>query len=223
MDQFFWADTPKQTAFPIAGAGYPYIYASAFVTAIFALIGMAWLAVFGMVATFFICYFFRDPDRITPAAEGAITSPADGRVVYAGMVNSNPFIAGNCIKIGIFMSIFNVHVNRIPQSGEVKKILYHPGKFHAADKDIASMQNEYNAVIVETEKKQNICFVQIAGLIARRIICHIREGNAVIRGQRFGMICFGSRVDVYLPVNTKLQVSVGDKVVAGTSILGSIS
>jgi phosphatidylserine decarboxylase len=222
MNQFFWADTPKKTAFPIAGPGYPYIYASVFVTVIFALIGIAWLAVLGIITTFFICYFFRDPDRITPAVEGAIISPADGRVVYTGVVNSNPFIPGSCLKIGIFMSIFNVHVNRIPQSGVVRKILYYPGKFYSADKDIASLQNEYNAVILETEKNQSICCVQIAGLIARRIICSILEGDTVVRGQRFGLICFGSRVDVYLPLNTEIQVSMGDRVAAGTSILGTI-
>jgi len=222
MGQFFWADAPKQTAFPIATAGYPFIFASAFSTVVFALIGIGWLAGIGMLATFFICYFFRDPDRITPAMDTAVISPADGRIVQAGIVSTNPFIPGDCYKIGIFMSVFNVHVNRIPFSGVIKSISYQPGRFHPADKDAASAQNEYNAVVLETDQNQKICFVQIAGLIARRIICGIREGESVIRGQRFGMICFGSRVDVYLPPNAKVQISIGDKVAAGYSILGVI-
>ena len=222
MKQFFWADSPKGTAFPISSAGYPYIFAAAFTTAIFALIHIEWIACLGIMITFFICYFFRDPDRVTPVTEGGVISPADGRVVYARMVDSNPFISGACIKIGIFMSVFNVHVNRIPQSGTIKKILYQPGKFYSANKNVASIQNEHNAVILETEQNQKICFVQIAGLIARRIICEIHEEDAVVCGQRFGLICFGSRVDVYLPLNTKVQVSVGDKVSAGASILGFV-
>jgi phosphatidylserine decarboxylase len=220
MGDFFWAGTPKQNAFPIASPGYPFIFAAAFSTLIFALIGIAWLAIIGMLATFFICYFFRDPDRITPSLDGAIISPADGRIVHASMASANPFIPGECYKIGIFMSVFNVHVNRIPFSGSIKRVTYQPGRFHPADKDVASTQNEFNAIVLETEQHQKICFVQIAGLIARRIICGIQEGDAVICGQRFGMICFGSRVDVYLPSKTKINISIGDKVTAGSSILG---
>ncbi|MCU0599327.1 MAG: phosphatidylserine decarboxylase family protein [Desulfobacterales bacterium] len=220
MGDFFWADAPKQTAFPVAAPGYSFIFAAAFSTLIFALIGNEWLACIGMLATFFICYFFRDPDRVTPSAIAAIVSPADGRVVQASIVRENPFIPGECYKIGIFMSVFNVHVNRIPFSGTIKNITYQPGRFHPADKDVASMQNEFNAVVLETEHNQRICFVQIAGLIARRIICGIREGDTVIRGQRFGMICFGSRVDVYLPAKTRINIAIGDKVTAGSSILG---
>jgi phosphatidylserine decarboxylase len=222
MGDFFWADAPKQTAFPIASPGYSFIFAAAFSTVIFALIGIEWLVCVGMLATFFICYFFRDPDRVTPSMNAAIISPADGRIVQASIVSMNPFIPGECYKIGIFMSVFNVHVNRVPFSGIIKSISYQPGRFHPADKDVASMQNEFNAIVLETEQRQKICFVQIAGLIARRIICGIREGDTVIRGQRFGMICFGSRVDVYLPAQTKINISIGDKVTAGSTILGVI-
>jgi phosphatidylserine decarboxylase len=220
MGDYFWADAPKQDAFPIAAPGYPYIYAAAFATVVFSLIGIKWLAVLGIFSTFFICYFFRDPDRLTPTADSAIISPADGRIVQAALLNANPFIPGECFKIGIFMSVFNVHVNRIPFSGVIKNISYQPGRFHPADKDVASIQNEFNAVVLETDQHQKIGFVQIAGLIARRIICGIREGDSVIRGQRFGMICFGSRVDVYLPPKTKIKISIGDKVTAGSTILG---
>jgi phosphatidylserine decarboxylase len=223
MNDFFRAEPQSQTAYPVAKAGLPYIFASAFVTVVLSLIGFAYLALVGILVTFFICYFFRDPDRVTPQKSGAVISPADGRVVYTGIEETNPFIEGPCLKIGIFMSIFNVHVNRIPFSGSIKKILYFPGKFYAADKKKASLENEQNAVILETENNSEICFVQIAGLVARRIICGVQEGDHVIRGQRFGLICFGSRVDVYLPSDTSLEVTKGDRVKAGSSIIGYLS
>ena len=124
------------------------------------------------------------------------------------------------MKISIFMSVFNVHVNRVPYNGRVKEIDYYPGKFFSANLDKASQQNEHNAVSIEMENGKPLCVVQIAGLIARRIICHIKPGDQVLRGQRFGLICFGSRLDIYLPTDIKLKSAVGDKVKAGTSILG---
>ena len=120
------------------------------------------------------------------------------------------------------MSIFNVHVNRIPYEGKINKIQYHPGKFFSANLDKASTNNEHNAVFIETEKGMNICTVQVAGLIARRIICKVQKDDIVDRGQRLGLICFGSRVDVYLPAEMRLKVAVGDKVKAGTSVLGDL-
>ena len=120
------------------------------------------------------------------------------------------------------MSIFNVHVNRIPHEGQVKEVLYYPGNFFSANLDKASNHNEHNAIFIETEGRKNICTVQIAGLIARRIICKLQKGDIVTRGQRFGLICFGSRLDVYLPPETNLKVAVGDKVKAGTSVLGDL-
>jgi phosphatidylserine decarboxylase len=124
------------------------------------------------------------------------------------------------MKISIFMSVFNVHVNRAPYDGRVKKIAYAPGKFFSANLEKASLQNEHNAVFVEMDNTKPLCVVQIAGLIARRIVCNIQPGDHLLRGQRFGLICFGSRLDVYLPSEIKLSVAVGDKVKAGTSVLG---
>ena len=124
------------------------------------------------------------------------------------------------MKISIFMSIFNVHVNRIPYEGRINEVQYYPGKFFSANLDKASANNEHNAVFVETEGGKNICTVQVAGLIARRIICKVQKGDVVHRGQRFGLICFGSRIDVYLPSAMRLKVVIGDKVKAGTSVLG---
>ena len=172
------------------------------------------------MVTFFVCSFFRDPDRYIPDKPDAVVSPADGKVIIAEKVEQNPFLDGEAIKISIFMNIFNVHVNRIPYSGRIEKIKYHPGKFFSANLDKASADNEHNALIVNTEGDKKICFVQIAGLVARRIICYVNEGEDVKKGQRFGLICFGSRLDVYLPPETNIAVSIGDPVSAGTSILG---
>ena len=220
MQKFSRADAPSQTAFPVASAGYPFILASAFTTLVFALLELTALALIGLAVSFFICYFFRDPDRVVPNFNGAVISPADGKVIFAGPVNNSRFYEGSCMKISIFMSIFNVHVNRIPHEGQVKTISYYPGKFFSANLDKASSENEHNAVTLETEDGKKICAVQIAGLIARRIICKIQPGDIVARGQRFGLICFGSRLDVYLPTDTNLKVTVGDRVKAGTSVLG---
>ena len=222
MSNFFWSDVPSNSALPLASAGYPFIFASAFTTAVFALLGIITLSLVCLSATFFICYFFRDPDRVVPNYTGCVVSPADGKVISAGLVDNSRFYEGSCIKVSIFMSIFNVHVNRVPHEGQVKKIHYYPGKFFSANLDKASNHNEHNAIFIETEGKKNICTVQIAGLVARRIICKLQEGDIVTRGQRFGLICFGSRLDVYLPPEIKLQVGVGDKVKAGTSVLGDL-
>ena len=220
MNKYARSDPPSQTAFPVARAGYPFILVAAFTTAILALLGLTTLTLLGLVITFCICGFFRDPDRVIPVEEGAVVSPADGKVIVAGPVNGSPLSSGDFVKISIFMSVFNVHVNRIPLSGRVKQIDYYPGKFFSANLDKASEQTEHNAILIEMEDGKPLCVVQIAGLIARRIICHIKPDDQVIRGQRFGLICFGSRLDVYLPPDINLKVAVGDKVQAGTTILG---
>jgi phosphatidylserine decarboxylase len=141
-------------------------------------------------------------------------------VLFAGPSAGGDFYKGDCTKISIFMSVFDAHINRIPCEGKVRKIAYHPGKFFAANLDKASRENEHNAVFLETEAGEAITMVQIAGLIARRILCSVREGESVIRGQRMGMICFGSRMEVFLPPGAVLNVAVGHRVKAGTSILG---
>ncbi len=220
MDNFTRSDLPNQTAFPIASAGYVMIIGAAFATVVLALLGLTTLTLVGLIVTFCICGFFRDPDRIIPDAKSVIVSPADGKVIITELTDDTPFFSGQTMKISIFMSVFNVHVNRIPYDGRVKKIDYHPGKFFSANLDKASLENEHNAVFIEMDNAKPLCVVQVAGLIARRIICRIQPGDHVIRGQRFGLICFGSRLDVYLPPDIKLEVAPGDKVKAGTSILG---
>lgn len=218
--RFVWADPPGQSAFPVAKPGHPLIFGCAFATAVFALLGLTVPALLGLGVTICVSGFFRDPHRVVPAEAGAVVSPADGRVILAEPVDENPYLEGRWTKISVFMSVFNVHVNRIPFSGVVRDIIYHPGKFVSANLDKASKNNEQNALIMETDTGLTFGFVQIAGLVARRIICNIRKGDVVHRGQRFGMICFGSRLDIYLPTNARLAVSVGDRVQAGTSVLG---
>jgi phosphatidylserine decarboxylase len=222
MEKYSRSDPPGQTAFPVHRAGYPLIFGSAFVTLILALLGLATWALVGLAATLFICAFFRDPDRLIPERQDAVVSPADGKIIYIGKVADSPFDQGDSIKISIFMSVFNVHVNRIPCTGKIRGIHYHPGKFFSANLDKASKNNEQNALLLETDNGRNICFVQIAGLIARRIICYVLPDERVQRGQRFGIICFGSRLDVYLPADSGIAVAIGDTVKAGTSVLGEL-
>jgi phosphatidylserine decarboxylase len=221
MDEFTWSDPPSRWAFPIAKAGYPLLFGAAFVTLVLAQLALTPLALAALLGTLCIAGFFRDPDRLIPIRPGLVVSPADGRVISVERVGSHPLFNEEVRKISIFMSVFNVHVNRIPAEGRVLNIRYQPGAFVAADRAEASMRNEHNAVFLETSYGRRLCVVQVAGLIARRIICLVQGGESVRRGQRFGMICFGSRLDVYLPPDVTLAVSVGDRVQAGTSILGS--
>ena len=146
-------------------------------------------------------------------------SPADGKIVFAGSAFEDRFLGVETLKISIFMSIFNVHVNRIPLTGEVESIHYEKGTFFAANLDKASHDNEHNAVVLRTPEGEKIVFIQIAGLIARRIECRLQAGERVQQGERFGMIRFGSRLDVFVPINSRLAVSKGQRVKAGESIL----
>lgn len=220
MNEFMWPDKPNPTAFPVARPGLPIILGCAFTTAVLALLGLTVPTLFVLAMTFFVVYFFRDPERIVPNAAGTVVSPADGKVIAVETLNQSPSCDGGCKKISIFMSVFNVHVNRIPYEGTVKKITYHPGKFIAANRNKASSDNERNAIFLETEEGSHITVVQIAGLIARRIICTVGTEQSVRRGQRLGMICFGSRVELFVPPDTEVGVAVGEHVKAGATIMG---
>lgn len=220
MDDFTFSDAPGQWTLPVAKAGLPLIFASAFATLVVAILGFTVLALIGLICTFALVGFFRDPDRAVPTEDGVIVSPADGKVIVVSPGTQNPYTKGEAQKISIFMSVFNVHVNRIPYTGQVERISYHPGKFVSADREEASMKNEQNALFLKSDDNANICVVQIAGLIARRIICYAQPDDRLNRGQRFGLICFGSRLDVYLPTDARLEIKVGDRVSAGSSILG---
>jgi phosphatidylserine decarboxylase len=217
---YAWPEAQRFTTLALAREGVPIVAAAAFVTAVFALLQWTVPALIGLVLTGFFGFFFRDPDRVVPREENALVSPADGRVLEAGIADGGAYYDGTCVKISIFMSIFNVHVNRIPETSTVRRIEYHPGTFVNASLDKASADNERNAVFLETEGGRRLTTVQIAGLVARRIICRVQPGDEVRRGARFGLICFGSRLDLYLPPETKAVVTPGQKVKGGTSILG---
>jgi phosphatidylserine decarboxylase len=219
--KYQWPETQRFTTLPLAAEGVPILAAAAFITLVLALLELTIPALIGLAAAVFLGFFFRDPDRVVPRDEKAVVSPADGRVLAAEIIaDGGGFYEGKCLKISIFMSIFNVHVNRIPASATVRRIEYHPGRFFSANLDKASAENERNAVFMETEDGQRFSTVQIAGLVARRIICRIQPGDSVLRGGRFGLICFGSRLDVYLPPEVESAVRKGQKVQAGTSIIG---
>jgi len=205
---------------PVASEGYPFIALFAFITLIFALLGFGFLTLVLLGLTLFTTYFFRNPERLVPEEEGAVVAPADGKVVFVGEVMEEGYLKDAAVKISIFMSVFNVHVNRVPFSGKVIGKYHRHGAFFNAALDKASAQNEQAGLLIETEQNQKILFVQIAGLIARRIISYPVVGDLLRRGERYGLIRFGSRVDVYLPRQAKLMVSVGDRTVAGETVIG---
>ncbi len=221
--RFTWPQPPRPVAFPIAAPGYPLIIAGAFITLILAILQLHFFTLMALAATIFVCAFFRDPERATPDVPGAVVSPADGRVILAALVEDNPHMPGPAFKISIFMNVFNVHVNRAPYDGRVTRVAYQPGRFLSANRDKASLENEHNAVTIQTPGGQSVCFVQIAGLVARRIICGVAGGERLSRGQRFGMICFGSRLDVYLPPDARCAVTPGQRVSAGASIIAHLT
>ncbi len=207
---------------PIAPEGYPFIFITAFATLIFGLIELCVPALIGLAATCFTTYFFRDPTRVLPEEEGAIICPADGKVIIKEEVEDNRFLDGRVQKISIFMNVFNVHVNRIPLAGTINRVVMQAGKFYSADKDKAVLHNEYCAVTIDTPQLKQYCVVQIAGLIARRIVCRAQKGDTVIAGDRYGLIRFGSRVDIYLPLEADIKVNLGDKVKSGQTLLGTL-
>ncbi len=169
----------------------------------------------------FIIFFFRDPDRVTPEGEGLIISAADGKVVLIKEVSFPELSDEKLIQVSVFLSVFNVHVNRIPVSGVVDEIKYYPGKFLVAWNDKASLENEQTLISIDTGTKK-IYFKQIAGLIARRIVWKLESGQSVRAGERFGLIRFGSRVDILLPLNSEIRVKVGENVKGGETVIGVI-
>jgi phosphatidylserine decarboxylase len=205
---------------PVAKEGYPFIGFAVFCTVILALLGLTIATIVSFIATTFIVCFFRDPERFVPTRPDTLVSPADGKVILVEKIPENPFTGGEVTKVSIFMNVFNVHVNRIPCNGKVEKVLYKPGKFYSADSAQGGLENEYCASIISTPQGSPLAFVQIAGLIARRIVCWLEPGDEVIRGRRFGLIRFGSRVDLYLPITTEVIINKGDKVRAGETVLG---
>ncbi len=198
----------------------PFLAGSLILTIAVAFLQVTWLTVFFGLLTVQVFWFFRDPQRTVPDGKNLVVSPADGKVVVVAEAEEERFLKGKAKKISIFLNVFDVHVNRVPSTGRVLAITYQPGKFLAADKALASTENEQNAVFLETDSGHRMVFIQIAGLIARRIVCWTREGSQLERGERYGMIRFGSRTDIFLPLDTEIKVSLGDRVKGGTSVIG---
>lgn len=210
---------------PMHREGYRFVAIFAAVTLVLFLVAepLGWI---GLGLTVWCYYFFRDPERVTPVREGLVISPADGVVQMVGPaappeelgLGSEPML-----RIAVFMNVFNCHVNRAPVSGRVERIAYRPGKFLNASLDKASVDNERNALAIRMEDGRAVAVVQIAGLVARRIVCEVAGGQALLAGQRFGMIRFGSRLDTYLPAGTAPLVAVGQTAVAGETVLADLA
>jgi len=205
----------------IAREGWPILGIAVAVSlgAVF-LLGWKWSLPFWAI-TLFILQFFRDPPREIPDDPQAVLSPADGRIVAVEKAR-DPYLEREALKISVFMNVFNVHANRSPVDGTVRRRWYHAGSFLNAALDKASLENERNALWLQTAGGQDITCVQIAGLVARRILCYVGEGAGLARGQRYGFIRFGSRVDVYLPPDAEVKAALGDKVYATESILARL-
>jgi phosphatidylserine decarboxylase len=206
----------------IAKEGWPFLGAAVGVSILVTWsAGWLWASPFWLLSLF-ILQFFRDPPREIPADPKAILSPADGKVVAVGR-SRDPYLDRDALKISVFMNVFNVHSNRSPVDGVVNKIWYHAGSFLNAALDKASLENERNALLIKTDAGFDITCVQVAGLVARRILCYTAEGKKLTRGERYGFIRFGSRVDLYLPLDAKVKTSIGDKVYATETILAELS
>ncbi|MGD9947495.1 MAG: phosphatidylserine decarboxylase family protein [Desulfobulbus sp.] len=210
----------QKTELPLALEGFPFILFSGFATLVFSLLGWPIPALLCLLLTGFVTYFFRDPARVLPEAANAIVCPADGKVIVIEEIDDDRFLQERVQKISIFMNVFNVHVNRIPLSGTVEHVRLVPGKFYSADNNKAALHNEYCALTLSTPDQQRYAVVQVAGLIARRIVCRAEKGDQIVTGERFGMIRFGSRVDLYLPLSVRITTQIGDTVRAGESVLG---
>ncbi|RNC67898.1 MAG: phosphatidylserine decarboxylase family protein [Desulfuromonadales bacterium] len=214
----------RNNATPVAAEGFPFIVGAGIVTLVLAV--LAWkmpafsvLVLLSFAVTLFIVFFFRNPQRATPADERAVIAPADGVIIYLGP-SREEHLGEEMTKVSIFMSVFNVHINRVPVTGKVLDTFYTKGKFLDVRDERATFENEQAGLVIETSNGLTMVVVQVAGLIARRIVCYARKGDVLTRGQRYGLIRFGSRLDVYLPRQTDVRVRMGDKTTAGETILG---
>jgi phosphatidylserine decarboxylase len=220
MKEHVDAYRPRPKQFFIASEGFPFIAAGLGFLLLFAVAGLSFLVLIFIFLVTFTAFFFRNPGRVTPLNGDLIIAPADGKVIRVESGVTAPHLEKPATKVSIFMSVMNVHVNRFPIKAAVKGVFYHPGKFFVASLDKASEHNERNAVVLADEKNREIEMVQIAGLVARRIVCYVRDGDCLDAGERFGLIRFGSRVDLYITSEVEVAVREGQKVVAGETVIG---
>jgi phosphatidylserine decarboxylase len=212
----------RAVGIPIVKEGLPFVATLAAATVAAGLIG--WMIPAGIIGvlTLFTTWFFRNPSRTIPREAGAIVSPGDGKVIAIEEEFEPRYLKDKSIRLSIFLNVFDVHVNRIPYAGIVEEVHYQPGYFLPANKPEAGLRNEQNALMIQAPSGAKILCVQVAGLIARRIVCWVSPGDPVQRGERFGLIRFGSRMDTFLPAGTSLRVAVGDRVKGGETILGEL-
>jgi len=190
------------------------------ITLITGWLGWVPVAIAAAILTAFVSWFFRNPPRVIPQGPGLVVSPGDGKVLAVEQEFEPRYLKERAVRISIFLNVFDVHINRIPCEGIIEDVQYQPGLFLVASKPQATLKNEQNAVMIETAKGTKVLCVQVAGLIARRIVWWVNPKDRAVRGERYGLIRFGSRMDTYLPLDTAIKVAVGDRVKGGESILG---
>ena len=207
--------------FKFAPEGYPFFFIFALAAVITAVFGKPWMIAVPLVLLLFMFFFFRDPERITTENKNAFYSPADGKVILIKETFENELLNEKALEVSIFMSPFDVHVNRAPCNGVVKDVRHYPGKFLAAFKPESSISNEHITMLLESEHGK-IVVRQVAGFLARRAVCRVKPGDLLKQGQRYGIIKFSSRLDIFLPLHTQIKVKLNDKVKAGETVLGVI-
>jgi phosphatidylserine decarboxylase len=207
---------------PFAKEGFPFIGAAAGITLIAGLLGWVPVAIVAGVLTLFVSWFFRNPSRVIPQGAGLVVSPGDGKVLAVEEEFEPRYLKDRAVRISIFLNVFDVHINRIPCEGIIEDVQYQPGLFLVASKPHATLKNEQNAVMIKTVEGAKVLCVQVAGLIARRIVWWVNPKDAAVRGERYGLIRFGSRMDTYVPLGTAIRIAVGDRVKGGETILGEL-
>ncbi len=212
----------KNNGVPILAEGVPFVLIAAGAAIAFYVGGLWTISLFFWLTTAYILYFFRNPERLPPVGSNMVAAPADGRVIFAGEAMETEFTKQKMRKVSIFMNLFDVHVNRVPADGTVKNVKYKKGRFMAASEDRASEENESNSLLFETQNGDPLVMVQVAGLVARRIICYPTIGAFILKGQRMGLIRFGSRVDIYVPLSAELLVKLGEKVLGGETTIAKL-
>ena len=212
----------RAVGIPFAKEGIPFIGAAVGATLLAGWLGWMVAAVGAAFLTLFVSWFFRNPSRVVPEGSRLVVASGDGKVVAIEEEFEPRFIKDRSIRISIFLNVFDVHINRVPCEGVIEDVQYQPGLFLVASKPDATLRNEQNALMIRTAQGVKVLCVQVAGLIARRIVCWISPGDRAVRGERFGLIRFGSRMDTFLPIGTAVRVAVGDRVKGGETILGEL-
>ena len=212
----------RAVSIPFAKEGIPFIGAAAGITLLAGWLGWMIVAVGASILTLFVAWFFRNPSRVVPKGPGLILASGDGKVIAIEEEFEPRFIKDRSIRLTIFLNVFDVHINRIPCEGAIEDVQYQPGLFLVASSPDATLRNEQNALMIRTVQGAKVLCVQVAGLIARRIVCWVSPGDRAVCGERFGLIRFGSRMDTFLPIGTAVKVAVGDQVKGGETILGEL-